>query len=112
MVDYKPLTEKDLNKALFFLKHKTIFKRILFSLAIFIIVLIYFKFFFSFIQYLRSPSYYLLAQEIDYNLDWQVHHEARAPQEPEVAEAQYLAIGNQKYNLVAFLTNPNEDWAV
>ena len=72
----------------------------------------YFKLLLSFIQYFRSSNYYLLAQEIDYTLDWQAHHQARAPQEPEVGEAQYLAIGNQKYNLVAFLTNPNEDWAV
>ena len=112
MVDYKPLKEKDLDKALFFLKHKTLFKKILFSLAIFIIVLIYFKLLLSFIQYFRSSNYYLLAQEIDYSLDWQTHHQARAPQEPEISEAQYLAIGNQKYNLVAFITNPNEDWAV
>ena len=112
MVDYKPLKEKDLDKALFFLKHKTLFKKILFSLAIFIIVLIYFKLLLSFIQYFRSANYYLLAQEIDYSLDWQTHHQARAPQEPEISEAQYLAIGNQKYNLVAFITNPNEDWAV
>ncbi len=112
MVDYKPLKEKDLDKALFFLKYKTLFKKILFSLAIFIIVLIYFKLLLSFIQYFRSANYYLLAQEIDYSLDWQTHHQARAPQEPEISEAQYLAIGNQKYNLVAFITNPNEDWAV
>ncbi len=112
MSDYKPLTEKDLEKGLFFLKYKALFKKILWSLDIFIVIIIYFKFIIDIVKYFKSPSFYVLAQKIDYNLDWQSDHKKRAPIQPEVSEAQYLSIGDKRYNLIAFIENPNKDWAV
>ncbi len=112
MVDYKPITEKDLEKGLFFLKHKLLLKRILLSLAFLILALIYLKFFFSLILYFRNTSFYSLAKIIDTNYNYAAEHQKRAPSELDISDAQYLSIGNKKYNLVAYIENPNEDWAV
>ena len=112
MVDYKPLTEKDLKKGLFFLKYKSLFKTILFALSFLILALIYFKFFFSLIVYLRSPNYYSLAALIDHNFSWATEHQRQAPLAIDIGQTQYLSIGNKKYNLISFIENFNKDWAV
>ncbi len=112
MDNYKPLTDKDLEKGLFFVRHRILFKRILFGIAIFIISIIYIKFLFNLVQYFQSPGYYVLAQEIDYNQDWKSNHDSRAPIEPLVTNIKHLSIGNKKYNLAAFIENTNKDWAI
>lgn len=112
MGNYKPLTEKDLEKGLFFVKHRILLKRILFGIAIFIIAIIYIKFLFNFIQYFQSSNYYVLAQQIDYAPDWKNNHDDRAPIEPVISSIKHLSIGDKKYNLVAFIENPNKDWAI
>ena len=79
MEDYKVKTDKELERGLFFIRHKRLFKRIIFSIAIFIIIIIYFKLFFNIVEYFKNPNYYVLAQQINYNQDWLRYHNQRKP---------------------------------
>ena len=112
MEDYKVTTDKELERGLFFIKHKKLFKRIIFGIAIFIIIIIYFKLFFNIVEYFKNPNYYVLAQQINYNQDWLRYHNQRKPIKLKISDPQYLPIGNKKYNLVAFIENLNKDWAI
>ena len=112
MEDYKVKTDKELERGLFFIRHKRLFKRIIFSIAIFIIIIIYFKLFFNIVEYFKNPNYYVLAQQINYNQDWLRYHNQRKPIKLKISDPQFLPIGNKKYNLVAFIENLNKDWAV
>ncbi len=113
MMDYfQPLSQKDLDRGMYFLQHKALFIRLAWALAILIILSIYGVLVFNLVSYLRAPSWSNLAQSIKTDSLWSSYHSQKAPLDIELGQARALTLGNSVYNLVATIKNPNSDWLV
>jgi len=113
MNDYQPLSPKELERGYFFLSHKDLLKKIALAWFILVIALIYGLAIFNLIRLFRSPSWSSLATSISASrTDWSGFHKDRSPREIVVAAPQYISLGNRRYDLAAFVNNPNNDWAL
>lgn len=113
MNDYQPLTPKELESGYFLLSHKETFKRVAFIVAAALTVLVYAAVIFYGIRLLQAPSFDSLAQNISQSaFDWTAYHQRSAPLSIVVSAPQYVSLGDRRYDLVAFVNNPNNDWAV
>lgn len=109
---FQPLSQKDLERGMYFLQHKTLFIRLAWLVAILILVSIYGILIFNVISYVRGASWAELAETVKKNGAWSTYHTQKAPLEIELGQAQALTLGNSLYNLVATIKNPNPDWLV
>ncbi|PWB39105.1 MAG: hypothetical protein C3F02_00595 [Parcubacteria group bacterium] len=113
MNDYQPLTPKELERGYFFLSHKETFRRAGLVLFAVVIVVIYGLVVFNLIKLLQSPGFNQLARSLNQSsFDWSAYHKKMAPQEIVLSAPQFVSLGNRRYDLVAFVNNPNPDWAV
>lgn len=112
MDDYKPLTPQELDRGYFFLTHRELIKKIIMALVIFVLIILYAFMVFRFINLFQGGSWQNMALQTSQNYDWASHHQQRAPQPLEVTGTQLISLGNRRYNLVAFVNNPNLDWAI
>lgn len=112
MSDYKPLSPQELQQGYFILSHRSIFQKILLGFFGAIILFLYIYFLVFLIRYIQAPSFTSLAQDIRENsVNWQIWHSERRPQALNISNPQYLSLGSNRYDLVAFINNPNNNWA-
>lgn len=109
---FQPLSQKDLERGMYFLQHKALFIRLAWLVALLILATIYGVLIFNLIGYLRGASWTELAESVKQKGAWSVYHNEKAPLEIELGQAQALTLGNNLYNLVATIKNPNPDWLV
>lgn len=109
---FQPLSQKDLERGMYFLQHKALFIRLAWLVALLILVTIYGVLIFNLISYFRGASWTELAESVKQKGAWSVYHNEKAPLEIELGQAQALTLGNNLYNLVATIKNPNPDWLV
>ncbi len=113
MNDYRPLTPQELEHGYFLLSHKDTFKRLAIIIAVALTALIYGVAIFNLIRLLQAPSFNSLAQSISKNtFDWTAYHQKLAPVPISISTPQSVNLGNRRYDLVAFVNNPNNAWAV
>ncbi len=111
MNDYQPISKGEIAKAYFFLTHKKLFIKIGFGSAVFILVIIYIVLITNIVSLLRTPSFDNMAAQISSNINWAAYHQSRTPRPILTTTTKFLALGDGKYNLVAFVENPNNDWS-
>lgn len=109
---FQPLSQKDLERGMYFLQHKALFIRLAWLVALLILATIYGVLIFNLIGYFRGASWTELAESVKQKGAWSVYHNEKAPLEIELGQAQALTLGNNLYNLVATIKNPNPDWLV
>jgi hypothetical protein len=113
MDDYKPISQDELNRGYFFVTHKLLIKKIIFIVAILILVIFYGVLIFKTINYFRAPSLEDSALKIQQStFDWATYHNERVPQNLSLNDAEFTSLGNQRYNISALVENKNKDWAV
>ena len=112
MDDYKPLKQKELDRGYYFLTHRPMIKKALYGVAIAILALAYLFVISNIIKYVTGTSFNTAALQMANNTDWATYHQNRMPQDINVSATQFLAIGAGRYNLLAKVSNPNDDWAV
>ncbi|MFA6466286.1 MAG: hypothetical protein WCV71_00280 [Patescibacteria group bacterium] len=113
MDDYKPISQKELERGYFFVTHRLLIKKIIFLLSIFILVVFYGFLIFRSIKYFTGPSFSNLALEIQQNtFDFASYHNQRVPQNIILGQPEFISLGDRRYNIVALVENPNKDWAV
>ncbi|MFA5127344.1 MAG: hypothetical protein WC465_05120 [Patescibacteria group bacterium] len=110
MPDYQPLTPKELERGYYFLAHRALFIRLFWILGILSLVIIYGILVFNLVKYFRGPTWSELAQNITSNSNWASYHAARAPENIIVGPVRVLPVGDDLYNFVAIVENPNEKW--
>ncbi|RJQ33331.1 hypothetical protein C4566_03635, partial [Candidatus Parcubacteria bacterium] len=108
---YQPIKQKEIERAYFFLTHKNLFKKIAYALAIFIIVVIYIFLIIGIIGVVRNPNFDNMAAQINSSINWAAYHSARAPEPLFSGASKFLSLGENRYNLVSFVENPNTNWA-
>lgn len=107
---FQPLSQKDLDRGMYFLQHKAMFIRLAWILAILIIVSIYSVLVFNVVRYIQAPSWLAISESFKSSGVWSNYHQFKAPIEIELGQARALTLGNSVYNLVATIKNPNPDW--
>lgn len=113
MNDYQPLSPKELERGYFFQTHKEGFKKISLFTFIAVIVVIYGVAIFSLISTVRGAGFNETAQRLVGGVfDWQTYHQNRAPLPVIASSSQFISLGDLRYDLVAFINNPNNDWAM
>lgn len=113
MDDYKPISQKELERGYFFVTHRLLIKKIIFLLSIFILVIFYGFLIFRAIRYFTGPSFSNLALEMQQNtFDFAAYHKQRFPQNIILGQPEFISLGDRRYNIVAMVENPNKDWAV
>ena len=112
MDDYKPLSQKELERGYYFLTHRPMLMKTMYGVAIVILVLVYLVVVNNVIKYVTGTSFNTLALQMDKNPDWASYHQNRVPQDIDVSATQFLSIGGGRYNLLAKVSNPNDDWSV
>ncbi len=112
MDDYQPLTQKELERGYYFLTHRPLFRKALYGVAIAVLALSYILVVNNIIKYVTGTSFNYLALQMAESTDWTAYHQNRAPRDLEVSATQFLAIGGGRYNLLAKISNPNNDWSI
>ncbi|MCD4760974.1 hypothetical protein K8R42_03690 [bacterium] len=113
MNDYQPLSPKELERSYFFLTHRRTFIKAFFGVAILALLVLYGIMFLNLFGYLRAGNCQNVAMALTENVhDWTAYHQQRQPTPIKVMPAQFLALGSRRYNLVAYIENPNPDWSV
>lgn len=113
MDDYKPLSQKELERGYFLVTHRLIIKKIAMISGISILAIFYIIIFWQLFAYLRSQSFSEVATSINQSkTDWAAYHLSRAPQNLSLETPTFISLGDRKYNIVALVENPNLNWAV
>ena len=112
MDEYQPISSEELKRGYFFLTHKDKIRKIVLALAILIIAVVYVVMIFNLIEFLGKSSFERAAVGLKYSPNWQSLHQGRQPQPIVASGAQALTIAPRRYNLLAFINNPNNEWAV
>jgi len=112
MNDYQPLNSQDLEKGYFLLTHRQLIKKIIVGAALLVILIIYTVVVFNFIRFVRTGTFNAMSQAANWTYDWASYHQSRQPKGLDNSPAQFFSLGKTKYNLLAVISNPNEDWAV
>ena len=112
MNDYQPLKQKELDRGYYFLTHRPMIKKTLYGVAIAILALSYLFIIGNIIKYVTGTSFDTTALQMANSTDWATYHQNRMPRDISVSATQFLAIGSGRYNLLARVSNPNDDWAV
>ncbi|MBT6691387.1 hypothetical protein HOB10_03585 [Candidatus Parcubacteria bacterium] len=111
MNDYKPLTTKELERGYFFLTHKGALRKMLFGAGIFVVVIVYIILLINAIGFVQKAGWQHMAMGIGQGSNWAARHAQGAPMPILTKNVQALSLGDRRYALVAFIENPNEDWA-
>ena len=112
MNDYQPLSSKEIERGYFFLTHKDIMKRVIFGVGVFVVVVVYIVLLTTAISFVQKSGWQSMAAGMSQNPNWAVKHSQGAPIAVVTKNVQSLSLGNRKHVLVAFIENPNPDWAV
>jgi len=113
MDDYKPISPKELERGYFFVTHRLLINKILFIASIVILAIFYIFIIFKVVAYISSPGFDSMALEINQSkFDWASYHSSRAPQELVMETPEFTSLGDRRYNIMAMVENPNEDWAI
>lgn len=113
MDDYKPISQKELDRGYFFVTHRLLIKKIIFAVAILILVIFYGALIFRTINYLSGTGFSNSALQIQQNtFDWATYHSQRVPQDISLGKPVFTSLGDRRYNLTALVENPNENWAI
>lgn len=113
MDEYKPITQKELERGYFFVTHRLLIRKIAFGIAIFILVILYGVLIFNTVNYFRGGGYTESARTItESTFDWAAYHQARAPINLEISNPEFISLGDRRYNIAAMVRNPNDNWAV
>jgi len=104
--------DKQIEEALFLAKNRLRWRKYTLFLLAIIIAVTFILSAFSLINYLLSYKQYdrLMADLWQPSVDWATTHQQNAPQDIEVLKLYALARGNNTYDLVAEVKNPNADW--
>jgi hypothetical protein len=112
MNDYQPLTPQEVAKGYLWLKYRPLIKKIIFGGGIFLVGGVYVILVLGLIKYFGQTSFEATAANLMVGPDWQAIHRQTQPQPVVASGAQFLSIGPRRYNLVAFINNPNNNWGV
>ena len=112
MADYHLITNQELKKGYFFVTHRILLKKIGLALFALVVISIYFQLIFTTVSFIQTENFKTSALQIDQSQDWLAYHRQHSPAIINVSAVQYLPLGGKRYNLVAFVSNPNENWAV
>jgi len=112
MNDYQPLNPKDIERGYFVLTHRPLIKKILIGTGVFLVLLIYALAIWNFIEFIKAGTFSTMAQQANWTYDWTAYHQSRQPRAIKNSPAQFFSVASRKYNLVAVVENPNEDWAI
>ena len=112
MDDYQPLNPKDIERGYFLLSHRDLIKKILFGLAVFVVIIIYLVAIFGLIRFIREGSFDSMASNANQNYNWAAYHASRQPLPVKNSPPQFFLLGSKIYNLMAVVENPNDNWAI
>jgi hypothetical protein len=113
MDDYKPISQKELERGYFFVSHRLLLKKIIFLLSILVLVIFYGILIFRTVKYFMGSSFSDLALEIQQSTyDFASYHNQRIPKNIILGQPEFISLGDRRYNIVAMVENPNKDWAV
>lgn len=113
MDDYKPISQKELERGYFFVSHRLLLKKIIFLLSLLVLVIFYGILIFRTVKYFMGTSFSDLALEIQQSTyDFASYHSQRMPQNIILGQPEFTSLGDRRYNIVAMVENPNQDWAV
>lgn len=110
MSDYIVPTQKSLERGYFWMTHRKLFFRIIFFIIFAIIFGIYAYAGFYFYKYFQNPSFEDQARAYITQNYWLERHKANSPQEIERLSTKSLQVNTDLYDLVALVSNGNEDW--
>ena len=113
MDDYKPISQKELERGYFLVTHRLLIKKIILIGAISLLAIFYAFLIFQIINYFRSPSFDTAARQIQGNtFDWATYHNQRVPKNLSIGKPEFISLGERKYNITTLVENTNQDWAV
>ncbi|MFA6307906.1 MAG: hypothetical protein WC664_03660 [Patescibacteria group bacterium] len=113
MDDYKPISQKELERGYFIVTHRLLINKIVFGLVIFILIILYGALIVMTFNYFRGPSFNASALAIQNNtFDWSTYHNSRAPEEITISKPEFTSLGDRRYNITALVENKNKNWAV
>jgi len=112
MDNYNPITDQELKTGHFILTNRDKIKKAGLVVLILLIAGVYIKLVFSLVKLVQAENFQSIAVQIHQNKDWASYHNERSPRMISVSATQYLPLGAKRYNLIAFVNNLNDDWAV
>lgn len=112
MDDYQPLNPKDIERGYFLLSHRNLIKKIVIGLVIFVIALIYLVAILGLVRFIREGSFGTMAASTNQNYNWAAYHSSRQPMPVKNSPPQFFLLGSKRYNLMAVVENPNDNWAI
>lgn len=113
MDDYRPISQKELERGYFFITHRLLIKKIAYIGSIVALLIFYVFLGYRVFDYLRAPGFESSAMAIQAStFDWATYHAARSPQEISFGQPAFTALGDRKYNIAVLVENPNSQWAV
>lgn len=111
-MDYQPISSKELERGYWLLGHRDQLKKFFVIAGICLVALIYFWLGINLVKYMRGDTFDQMMSRMQDNFDWAAYHQERAPKDLTIGPVQIISIGNNLYNLVALIQNPNDDWLV
>jgi hypothetical protein len=112
MDDYRQVTDDDLSRGYWWLKHKTLAIKIAWALGIIILLWLYAGLFLGINKYAGGQTLEQQSMALSNNFDWATYHGQRHSQSIQVSGTEFFAVNSRLYNLVAAVNNPNQDWFV
>lgn len=112
MENYEPLSPKELERGYFILTHRQAIKQILLVLIGLVIIIVYAISVFNVMKLIQSSGWQSLAISIDQSPNWSAGHSDRQPLDLINTATQFIPLGDRLYDLVAFVENPNPNWAI
>lgn len=115
MTNNEELTPTKLKIAYFFVSKRRLLKRIFLGLFIIVDLIIWFYFLYHFTLYLiESKDYQQMEKELGQvvNINYEQFHQKIKPLMPEVVFSKAIALGQNRYNFICLVKNPNHHWHI
>lgn len=109
---YEAPSKKSLERGLFWMTHRKMFRNILLISAFLLVFSIFGFSAFKAFQYFSSSSFEDQARALTLQKNWTDIHRKNSPADLTMYEAKSINVGASLYDLVAILENPNEEWSV
>ncbi|MBU1202937.1 hypothetical protein KKH39_02760 [Patescibacteria group bacterium] len=113
MDEYKPISQKELERGYFFVTHRPQIIKVFYGLSILVLAILYIFLAWRVITYLQGGNFEKAAANLENaSFDWETYHIKRAPINLAIGKPQFISLGERKYNLVVPIVNHNTDWAL
>ncbi len=112
MNEFQPISDKDLKRGYWWITHRQTARRIFLGFFVGILAILLFFLAANIFKLFNQSSWQSKAAALSPDVNWQSWHLEHQPQTLQISRPQWFAVGAGRYNLVAFIKNPNPDWLV